>query len=405
MLQFFPHAEGYVNVTNGVALNYVFNYTDHLGNIRLSYGLDQNNVLKILEENNYYPFGLKHDKYNNEDVYYRLRDDGSIKMMAAEPQNIELFSLNKMPDNPAFATVLMEPGGAVYNYKYNGKELQDELGLNFYDYAARNYDAALGRWMNVDPLAEQYRRWSPYSYAVDNPVRFTDPDGMSVQDRTTSDFDRTYFNLDNLQVDRRTESKSWENQYSEMKRYNEGSNKIAGSTGEACPTCLGQGTTDEPYELDEIIIVIPKQANIKQDGLNVYGDGGEILDHAGISNDRGGGSVDASGSMGGGIVADLWNLGSVIGMLFDYLIGSNSAEQTPVNATALQPIQADKIWMQRYHYNATDYGGNTSFPSAGPARDTAVVKGNEATVRQLNTRDSVRAAKDAAIINIRRKRN
>src|SRR5690554_7784382 len=68
-----------------------------------------------------------------------------------------------------------------YMYRYNGKEWQDELGLDWYDYHARNYDPALGRWMNHDPLAEKYYNLSTYTYAGNNPMFFIDPDGQEIE--------------------------------------------------------------------------------------------------------------------------------------------------------------------------------------------------------------------------------
>ncbi|WP_177183515.1 DUF6443 domain-containing protein [Olleya namhaensis] len=151
MLKFFSHTEGYIQqkvegkLDKGI--DYVYQFKDHLGNIRLAYSdMDDSGDIdvksEIIEENNYYPFGLKHKGYNN--------------------------VVSSFGDHP---------------YGYNGKEEQNELGLNWLDYGARNYDPSLGRFMNVDLLAEiNQKEFSPYSYVKNNPIKFTDPSGMIWED-------------------------------------------------------------------------------------------------------------------------------------------------------------------------------------------------------------------------------
>ncbi|NLD49330.1 MAG: RHS repeat-associated core domain-containing protein, partial [Clostridiaceae bacterium] len=108
---------------------------DHLGNVRAVFDYS-----KLQSENHYYPFGL--------------------------------------PIHNLCTTTA--PEGKENRYLYNGKELQDDLGLNWMDYGARFYDAGIGKWHSGDPLADKYFSLSPYSYCANNPIIFIDPDGKEI---------------------------------------------------------------------------------------------------------------------------------------------------------------------------------------------------------------------------------
>ncbi|MEM7372550.1 MAG: DUF6443 domain-containing protein [Bacteroidota bacterium] len=146
-LSFILHPKGRLLPDQGT-LVYQYFLKDHLGNTRVLFGdldgdgkinpdpLVSNDVDQVAD---YYPFGLQH---------------GASSVMATPAQN----------------------------YLYNGKEMQDELGLGWLDYGARMYDASVGRWNGVDALADAYIGWSPYNYTLNNPVRFVDPDGNKPSD-------------------------------------------------------------------------------------------------------------------------------------------------------------------------------------------------------------------------------
>ena len=68
----------------------------------------------------------------------------------------------------------------VQPLKFLGKEWDHQHGLDLYDFGARLYDPAVGRWTTMDPLCEKYYSVSPYAYCFNNPAKFIDPDGKKV---------------------------------------------------------------------------------------------------------------------------------------------------------------------------------------------------------------------------------
>jgi RHS repeat-associated protein len=127
---------------NAGAFRYEYVLRDHLGNTRLSFtDKNGNGVInseaEILQENHYYPFGK-----SMEGSWYK------------------------------------DAAASKYRYLYNGKELNEEFGLNFYDYGARWLDPGVGSWWQVDPATAGNYSQSPYQYVLNNPVKYIDPFGL-----------------------------------------------------------------------------------------------------------------------------------------------------------------------------------------------------------------------------------
>jgi RHS repeat-associated protein len=124
---------------------YEYHLTDHLGNVRVTFAADNMGNAEILQEDHYYPFGLR--------------------MSGMHYSNTEL--LNK--------------------FLYNGKELQEQTG--WYDYGFRQMDPQLARWHVIDAMTESYYSHTPYAYTMNDPVNFTDLLGLKALPQLSSDDD------------------------------------------------------------------------------------------------------------------------------------------------------------------------------------------------------------------------
>jgi RHS repeat-associated protein len=84
----------------------------------------------------------------------------------------------------------------TYKYKFQGKELQDELGLNWYDFGGRVYMPDIVRTPQLDPMAEKFYDLSPQSFLGNNPLSFIDPTGMEIINGETARRERLQSQVD-----------------------------------------------------------------------------------------------------------------------------------------------------------------------------------------------------------------
>ena len=148
--------------------------TDYCGNV-----VYENGVQKLLLTDEGY-VTLSDGKYH----YYLKDHQGNNRVVINQSGTVEEAN-HYYPFGGVFAS-----SGNVQPYKYNGKELDAKKGLNWYDYGARHYDAALGRFTTVDPSAENYYSTSPFTYCLNNPLNYIDPLGTDTVDVKDVDWNK-----------------------------------------------------------------------------------------------------------------------------------------------------------------------------------------------------------------------
>lgn len=152
--------------------------TDYCGNVVYENGTQK----YLLTEEGYVTLADK--KY-----HYFLKDhQGNNRMVVDAAGTVEEVS-HYYPLGGTFASTSIQP------YKYNGKEYDDKKGLNWYDYGARNYDAATGRFTTQDRFAEKYYAMSPYQYGANNPVGNIDINGDTIVTTLTTKIDGKMANI------------------------------------------------------------------------------------------------------------------------------------------------------------------------------------------------------------------
>lgn len=136
--------------------------TDYCGNVIYENGTPKT----LLTEAGF--VSLADNKYH----YYLQDHQGNNRVIVDQDGTVEEVN-HYYPFGGVFASI-----SSVQPYKYNGKELDRKGGLDWYDYGVRQYDPILGRFMNVDPLAESSYFINPHAYCLNNPFNRVDPTGM-----------------------------------------------------------------------------------------------------------------------------------------------------------------------------------------------------------------------------------